>query len=65
MERAVEMAENSYMTVYQIVDEVGAGDERNFRRRLKKTRGLTLSQFRKRCDEQDENESERKDGDKK
>jgi YesN/AraC family two-component response regulator len=65
MERAIEMAENGYLTVYQIVDEVGAGDERNFRRRLKKTHGLTLSQLRKRYDEQDENESQRKDGGKK
>ncbi len=65
MEKAMELAENSYLTVYQIADEVRAGDERNFRRRLKKTHGLTLSQLRKRCDEQNETRrSERKDGDK-
>ncbi|MGH9752397.1 MAG: helix-turn-helix domain-containing protein [Blastocatellia bacterium] len=52
MERAMEMAKDGRLTVYQIVDEVGAGDERNFRRRLKKIHGLTLSQFRKLCDEQ-------------
>lgn len=65
MERAIEMAKSGYLTVYQIVDEVRAGDERNFRRRLKNTRGLTLSQLRKLCDEQGDNESQRKDDDKK
>jgi YesN/AraC family two-component response regulator len=53
MEKAREMAETGFLVVYQIVDEVKAGDERNFRRRLKKTHGLTLSQLRKRRDEQD------------
>ncbi len=65
MEKAMEMAETGFLAVYQIVDEVGAGDERNFRRKLKKTYGLTLTQIRKRYDEQDETGSERKDGDKK
>ena len=36
MEKAIEMANNGYLTISQIVDEIGAGDERNFRRRLKK-----------------------------
>ena len=57
----MEMAENGYLTAYQIIDEVGAGDERNFRRRLKKTYGLNISQIRKRCDEKDEDTSKRKD----
>jgi methylphosphotriester-DNA--protein-cysteine methyltransferase len=65
MEKAMEMANNGYLTVSQIVYEIGAGDERNFRRRLKQIHGLTLSQFRKICDEQDEEESGQDNGDKK
>lgn len=65
MEKAIEMAKDDYVTVYQIVDKVRAGDERNFRRRLKRTHGLTLSQFRMRCDDQNEDESGRKERDKK
>jgi AraC-like DNA-binding protein len=57
MEKAMEMANNGYLTVGQIVNEIGAGDDRNFRRRLKKTHGLTLSQLRKISDEYGEDES--------
>lgn len=56
MEKALEMAKNTHMTVSQILAELNIGDDRNFRRRLKKTHGLTLSQFRKILDEQDEKE---------
>jgi AraC-like DNA-binding protein len=49
MERARALAENTHLTVSQIMAEIRVDDDRSFRRKLKKTHGLTLSQYRKRC----------------
>jgi AraC-like DNA-binding protein len=49
MERARALAENTHLTVSQIMAEIRVDDDRSFRRKLKQTHGLTLSQYRKRC----------------
>jgi AraC-like DNA-binding protein len=54
IERAMAMAENTHLTVSQIMAEIRVDDDRSFRRKLKKTHGLTLSQYRKRRNEQSE-----------
>ena len=64
MERAVKMAEVTCLTISQIMAEIGIGDNRSFRRKLKKIRGLTLSQHRKCRDEQAETLKRCEDGDK-
>lgn len=52
MEKARALAENTRLTVSQIMAEIRIDDDRSFRRKLKKTHGLTLSQYRKRRNEQ-------------
>jgi two-component system response regulator YesN len=52
MERARALAEDTHLTVSQIMAEIRVDDDRSFRRKLKQTHGLTLSQYRKRCNEQ-------------
>jgi AraC-like DNA-binding protein len=62
MEKAREMAENHCLTIDQILDEIGAGDNSHFRRKFKRVYGRTLSEYRKFDDEQIEEESGQEDG---
>jgi AraC-like DNA-binding protein len=48
MEKAKELAENTHLSIKQIVAQIWAGDEGHFLRHFKKTYGLTLSECRRR-----------------
>lgn len=54
LEKARELAEGADLSIKQILEVVGAGDESHFLRAFKKHHGLTLSQCRMGCRDQSE-----------
>jgi len=46
IEKAKRLAENTHLTISEILDQIGVGDESHFLRNFKRACGMTLTEYR-------------------